>query len=148
MALVGYHQMPKLLVVKEYPKAAYRQLARKVSPRLIYHLERADMIGRHEANNLRSKTRHNGAYTIDTQEFERLAGGGEPGSGGIYDSLGYGLKGVNEIGYENEEVKKFLDAFDRSKYMLLNLPKVDSGTIEQFLKRHQEMLDLFQEGKI
>jgi predicted kinase len=46
MALVGYHQAPKKLVVKDAPAAAFRRLARLVPPRLVYWLERADMIGR------------------------------------------------------------------------------------------------------
>jgi predicted kinase len=46
MALVGYHQVPKLLVVKGHPDAAWRNLARKAPVRLLYLLEQADMRGR------------------------------------------------------------------------------------------------------
>jgi putative nucleotidyltransferase with HDIG domain len=46
LALVGYHQVPKLLVVKNQSKWAYYALARKVRLELLYYLEQADMIGR------------------------------------------------------------------------------------------------------
>ncbi len=44
--LVGYHQVPKLLVVKDATKEKYFNLARKCSLELIYYLELADMRGR------------------------------------------------------------------------------------------------------
>ncbi|MEQ1571875.1 MAG: AAA family ATPase [Myxococcota bacterium] len=46
MALVGYHQAPKLLVVKDRPDSAWRNLARKAPLHLLYALEQADMRGR------------------------------------------------------------------------------------------------------
>jgi len=46
MALVGYHQVPKQLVIKERPVSAFLNLARKAPVRLLYLLEQADMRGR------------------------------------------------------------------------------------------------------
>jgi predicted kinase len=44
--IVGYHQLPKLLVIKNDPLRKFYQLARKVPLKLIYLLEIADMKGR------------------------------------------------------------------------------------------------------
>jgi predicted kinase len=44
--LSGYHQLPKLMVVRDKEKSDYFQLARKVNVKLIYYLEMADMLGR------------------------------------------------------------------------------------------------------
>ncbi len=44
--LVGYHQKPKLLVIKNLPKADYISLNAEVEPELIYWLEIADLRGR------------------------------------------------------------------------------------------------------
>lgn len=46
ISLVGYHQVPKLLVVKDADKEKYFNLARKCDLELIYYLELADMRGR------------------------------------------------------------------------------------------------------
>ena len=46
ISLVGFHQIPKLLVVKDQTKEKYFNLARKCSLELIYYLELADMRGR------------------------------------------------------------------------------------------------------
>jgi len=45
--LVGYHQLPKLLVVKDKSKKDYLSLSRKAPMHLFYYLELADMRGRH-----------------------------------------------------------------------------------------------------
>lgn len=46
MGLVGEHQMPKLLVIKQKERGEYWKLARKASMDLLYWLELADMRGR------------------------------------------------------------------------------------------------------
>jgi predicted kinase len=46
ISLSGYHQLPKLMVVRDKEKRDYFQLARKVNVKLIYFLEMADMLGR------------------------------------------------------------------------------------------------------
>lgn len=46
LQLVGEHQMPKRLMVKDRPASAYWQLARQVDLQLLYFLEVADMRGR------------------------------------------------------------------------------------------------------
>ncbi len=46
MGLVGEHQMPKLLVIKQQGPGAYWKLARKAPMELLYWLEVADMQGR------------------------------------------------------------------------------------------------------
>lgn len=46
MGLVGYHQMPKLLIVKNRPESAFFHLARLAPLHLLYILERADIRGR------------------------------------------------------------------------------------------------------
>jgi putative nucleotidyltransferase with HDIG domain len=46
ISLVGYHQLPKLLVVKDQTQVAYQALARKARLDLLYYLELADMRGR------------------------------------------------------------------------------------------------------
>jgi predicted kinase len=46
LQLVGEHQMPKRLIIKESPANAYWQLARQVDLELLYFLEVADMRGR------------------------------------------------------------------------------------------------------
>lgn len=47
LALVAYHHAPKQLVIKESPGRSYRRLARLADMELLYHLEQADMRGRH-----------------------------------------------------------------------------------------------------
>lgn len=44
--IVGYHQKPKLLVIKDEPDSSYFALSRQVDPILIYWLEVADIRGR------------------------------------------------------------------------------------------------------
>jgi predicted kinase len=44
--LVGYHQVPKMLVIKDATQEKYFNLARKCSLELMYYLELADMRGR------------------------------------------------------------------------------------------------------
>lgn len=44
--LVGLHNIPKLLVIKDLPKTSYYKLSREVRMDLIYYLELADMRGR------------------------------------------------------------------------------------------------------
>lgn len=44
--LVGYHNLPKLAVVKNDTLQNYKQIARVANPRLLYFLELADMRGR------------------------------------------------------------------------------------------------------
>lgn len=46
MMLVGYHQVPKMLVIKDQSRYHYHQLARQARLELFYYLERADMLGR------------------------------------------------------------------------------------------------------
>ncbi|MDW6002507.1 AAA family ATPase [Vibrio mangrovi] len=46
LGLVGYHQRPKLLVVRNADYAAYLSLALDVDPELMYWMEMADMLGR------------------------------------------------------------------------------------------------------
>ncbi len=46
LQLVGEHQMPKRLIIKDSPASAYWQLARQVDLELLYFLEVADMRGR------------------------------------------------------------------------------------------------------
>lgn len=44
--LVGYHQMPKRLLIRDAGYSAFAQLSRQVDLRLLYYLELADMRGR------------------------------------------------------------------------------------------------------
>lgn len=46
LELVGYHQIPKLLVIKNENEWKYKNLTRNVSGKLFYYLELADMLGR------------------------------------------------------------------------------------------------------
>jgi len=46
LGLVGHHHDPRKLVDDGAPPNRYRKLARLVDPRLVYHLERADLRGR------------------------------------------------------------------------------------------------------
>jgi predicted kinase len=46
LALVGYHHHPRRLVQDDASPARWRQLARQCSPRLLTHLEEADLRGR------------------------------------------------------------------------------------------------------
>lgn len=46
LEIIGFHQVPKLLVVRDEPVGKYYKLARRVKLKLIYLLEVADMKGR------------------------------------------------------------------------------------------------------
>lgn len=66
--LVGYHQLPKLLVVKNMDKVDYLSLAQKVNLELIYFLELADMRGR-ECNDKKEQIEYLELFRLFSKDY-------------------------------------------------------------------------------
>lgn len=68
LGLVGYHQAPKLFVIRDMSKWQYYSLSQKCRMDLIYFLEIADMKGR-TSNDLESQLEYLELFKLYAQEF-------------------------------------------------------------------------------
>ena len=68
MGIVGCHQEPKLLVVKDKPPGEYKRLSRKVDPFRVTFMEQADMRGR-ICPDLPKQLEHLEMYLLGSEEY-------------------------------------------------------------------------------
>jgi len=69
MALVGYHQMPRRLILDDAAKSGYCRLARLCSLELFYWLEQADIRGR-ECHDQESQLEILDLFRLQAQDFD------------------------------------------------------------------------------